>query len=33
MLERAERFLGGIDIGLIAYGTLPDQKRCEASWN
>ena len=31
MLERAERFLGGIDIGLIAYGTLPDQKRCEAS--
>jgi decaprenylphospho-beta-D-erythro-pentofuranosid-2-ulose 2-reductase len=31
MLERAESFLGGIDIALIAYGTLPDQKRCESS--
>ena len=29
MLERAESFLGAIDIALIAYGTLPDQKRCE----
>jgi len=31
MLERAEGFLGGIDIALLAYGTLPDQKGCEAS--
>lgn len=31
MLERADRFLGGIDIALIAYGTLSDQKRCEGS--
>jgi decaprenylphospho-beta-D-erythro-pentofuranosid-2-ulose 2-reductase len=31
MLERAEGFLGTIDIALIAYGTLPDQKRCESS--
>src|SRR5580700_2947143 len=31
MLERAEGFLGGIDIALLAYGTLPDQKRCESS--
>jgi len=31
MLERAESFLGVIDIALIAYGTLPDQKRCESS--
>jgi short-subunit dehydrogenase len=31
MLERAEGFLGAIDIALIAYGTLPDQKRCESS--
>ena len=31
MLERAEGFLGGIDIALLAYGTLPDQKRCERS--
>jgi len=31
MLQRAESFLGVIDIALIAYGTLPDQKRCESS--
>jgi len=31
MLERAEGFLGGIDIALLAYGTLPDQGRCERS--
>ena len=31
MLMRAEGFLGGIDIALLAYGTLPDQKRCESS--
>ncbi len=31
MLERAERFLGGLDKVLIAYGTLSDQKACEDS--
>jgi len=31
MLERAEQFLGGLDTVLIAYGTLSDQKTCEAS--
>ncbi len=31
MLERAERFLGGLDRVLIAYGTLSDQKACEDS--
>jgi hypothetical protein len=31
MLGRAESFLGAIDIALLAYGTLPDQKRCESS--
>jgi short-subunit dehydrogenase len=31
MLEYAERALGGIDVVLIAHGTLPDQRACEAS--
>lgn len=29
LLERTKRFLGTIDLLLIAYGTLPDQKRCQ----
>jgi decaprenylphospho-beta-D-erythro-pentofuranosid-2-ulose 2-reductase len=31
MLARAEVFLGGCDVALIAHGTLSDQKACEAS--
>ncbi len=31
MLDRAERFLGGLDTVLIAYGTLSDQRACEDS--
>ena len=31
MLEAAERALGGLDVALIAHGSLPDQKACEAS--
>jgi len=31
MLMRAEQFLGGLDIVLIAYGTLSDQQACEGS--
>ncbi len=31
MLARAEQMLGGLDIVLIAHGTLSDQKACEAS--
>ena len=31
MLEAAEAALGGLDIALIAHGSLPDQKACEAS--
>ena len=31
MLATAQEALGGIDIALIAHGTLPDQKACEAS--
>jgi decaprenylphospho-beta-D-erythro-pentofuranosid-2-ulose 2-reductase len=30
MLEAAVQALGGLDIALIAHGTLPDQKACEA---
>jgi len=33
MLERAERFLGGIDIGLIAYGTFPIRSGARPRWN
>jgi short-subunit dehydrogenase len=32
MLERAATVMGGLDLVLIAHGTLPDQKKCEASW-
>jgi decaprenylphospho-beta-D-erythro-pentofuranosid-2-ulose 2-reductase len=31
MLNDAERSLGGLDVVLIAHGTLSDQKACEAS--
>lgn len=31
MLEAAEAELGGIDLALIAHGSLPDQRACEAS--
>ena len=31
MLARAEQFLSGLDVVLIAHGTLSDQKACEAS--
>ena len=31
MLDAATSALGGLDIALIAHGTLPDQKACEAS--
>lgn len=30
-LAAAESALGGLDVALIAHGTLPDQKACEAS--
>lgn len=32
MIERAQKALGGIDVVLVAHGTLPDQKKCESSW-
>lgn len=32
MLERAHKTLGGLDIVLVAHGTLPNQKKCEESW-
>jgi decaprenylphospho-beta-D-erythro-pentofuranosid-2-ulose 2-reductase len=31
MLAAAELALGGLDVALIAHGSLPDQKACEAS--
>jgi decaprenylphospho-beta-D-erythro-pentofuranosid-2-ulose 2-reductase len=31
MLQNAEHSLGGLDVVLIAYGTLSDQKKCESS--
>lgn len=31
MLDAAVTALGGLDVALIAHGTLPDQKACEAS--
>ncbi len=31
MLDAAVAELGGLDVALIAHGTLPDQKACEAS--
>jgi len=33
LLNKADETLDGIDIVLIAHGTLPDQKQCEASVN
>lgn len=30
VIERAAEFLGGIDVALIAYGTLPDQQAAES---
>jgi len=32
ILHEAEEILGGLDVLLIAHGTLPDQKSCEASF-
>lgn len=32
ILHEAEEILGGLDVLLIAHGTLPDQKACEASF-
>ncbi len=32
VLEQAMGRLGGIDVALIAYGTLPDQQACEQSF-
>jgi len=31
LLERADQVLGGIDLALIAHGTLPDQNGCQQS--
>lgn len=31
MLEAAELAIGGLDVALIAHGSLPDQKACETS--
>jgi decaprenylphospho-beta-D-erythro-pentofuranosid-2-ulose 2-reductase len=31
MLQRAQSLLGGLDVVLIGYGTLPDQRACERS--
>jgi hypothetical protein len=31
VIHEAEEILGGLDVVLIAHGTLPDQKACEAS--
>ncbi len=31
MLEAAENAMGGLDVALIAHGSLPDQKACEVS--
>ena len=33
LILRAESALGGLDTVLIAHGTLPDQKACEASFD
>lgn len=29
LLQKADAFLGGVEIALLAYGTLPDQAACE----
>jgi decaprenylphospho-beta-D-erythro-pentofuranosid-2-ulose 2-reductase len=31
LMSRASEFLGGLDVALIAHGTLPDQATCETS--
>jgi len=31
LLENAESAMGGVDMLFVAYGTLPDQKKCEES--
>lgn len=31
LLEAAQAAMGGLDVALIAHGSLPDQKACEAS--
>lgn len=31
VLAEAEQALGGIDVALVAHGTLPDQQRCQTS--
>ena len=31
MIEAAEQAIGGLDVALIAHGSLPDQKACETS--
>lgn len=33
LLETAARMMEGIDIALIAHGTLPDQEACQADFN
>ena len=33
MLNKAEKFLGNIDLAFISYGTLPNQKKCQTSTN
>jgi decaprenylphospho-beta-D-erythro-pentofuranosid-2-ulose 2-reductase len=33
IITSADKFMSGIDIALIAHGTLPDQKACENSIN
>jgi len=32
-LRAADEALGGLDAAFIAYGTLPDQRACEQSWD
>ncbi len=31
MLDEAEKSIGALDVVFVAHGTLPDQKKCEAS--
>jgi short-subunit dehydrogenase len=32
IIHEAEEILGGLDVALVAHGTLPEQKACEASF-
>lgn len=32
LLEQAQQTMGGIDVVLVAHGTLPKQKDCEQDW-